>query len=120
MFSFADENDSNSLPLASDLKQRGVPLILISDGGPNKDQAIASLADHFLPLPTAPIRLRPMIAVIPLQLLAYHLGIMKGLDVDRPGGTLSPELHSYSPETSNGKIPNLKRPNGHHLHQLKL
>jgi glucosamine--fructose-6-phosphate aminotransferase (isomerizing) len=98
MFSFSDENDPNALPLAAELKRRGVPLVLISDGGPNKDQAIASLADHFLPLPTAPARLRPMIAVIPLQLLACHLGVLKGLDVDRPGGALSPELHSGGPE----------------------
>jgi glucosamine--fructose-6-phosphate aminotransferase (isomerizing) len=98
MFSFSDEQEANSLALAFELKARGAPLILISEDGPKRDQALASMADVFLPLPQAPSRLRPMVAVIPLQLLAYHLGAARGLDVDHPGGTLHPELQSCGPD----------------------
>ncbi|MDR2368011.1 MAG: SIS domain-containing protein [Deltaproteobacteria bacterium] len=92
MFSFSDERDATCLALAFELKARGAPLILITEDGPKKDQALASIADIFLPLPQVPSRLRPMVAVIPLQLIAYHLGHVRGLDVDHPGGTLQPDV----------------------------
>jgi glucosamine--fructose-6-phosphate aminotransferase (isomerizing) len=102
IFSFDDGQDSASFPLVAELKRRGAPLVLISEGGPAKDQAVESLADYFLPLPVAPVRLRPVVAVIPLQLLAYHLGVINGYDVDRPGGTLSPEIQVYNSQDASG------------------
>jgi glucosamine--fructose-6-phosphate aminotransferase (isomerizing) len=106
MFSFSDEHEANSLPLAFELKARNAPLILISEDGPMKDQALTSMADIFLPLPQVPSRLRPMVAVIPLQLLAYHLGHNRGLDVDHPGGTLHPDIQRCGPEGPLGRKPN--------------
>ncbi|MDR2386504.1 MAG: SIS domain-containing protein, partial [Deltaproteobacteria bacterium] len=97
MFSFSDEHEASSLTLALELKARKAPLILITEDGPKKDEGLASLADVFLPLPQAPSRLRPMVAVIPLQLLAYYLGRIRGFDVDHPGGTLSPEVCRHGP-----------------------
>jgi glucosamine--fructose-6-phosphate aminotransferase (isomerizing) len=103
MFSFSDEQEANSLSLAFELKTRNAPLILITEDGPMKDQALASMADFFLPLPQVPSPLRPMVAVIPLQLLSYHLGHIRGLDVDHPGGTLHPDIQSCGPDSPTGK-----------------
>jgi glucosamine--fructose-6-phosphate aminotransferase (isomerizing) len=91
LISFADENETRGLALAGELKRRGVPLILISEDGPGLDPALSDLADALLPIPRVPPRLRPVVAVIHLQLLAYHLGRLKGLDVDETGGLLPSE-----------------------------
>jgi glucosamine--fructose-6-phosphate aminotransferase (isomerizing) len=100
MIAFDDEPGSMSFELAMACKSRGAPLLLLSEDGPQKEKALASLADDFLPLPQTPFRLRPLIGVIPLQLLAYHLGCLKGLDVDNPGGRLKNGALS-SPEPDN-------------------
>jgi len=45
---------------------------------------LGRLADHQLRVPaTAPL-LSPVLTVIPLQLLAYHIAVLRGCDVDRP------------------------------------
>ncbi|MDR2140924.1 MAG: SIS domain-containing protein [Deltaproteobacteria bacterium] len=91
LIAFADEAGSSTLALARSLKARGAPLWLISEDGPKKDLALSSLADDFFPLPAVQPRLRPMVAIIPLQLLAYHLGRLRRVDVDNPGGLLGGE-----------------------------
>jgi len=48
------------------------------------DELIAGMADHVLWVPEAPWMLSPIITVIPLQLLAYHIATLRGLDVDQP------------------------------------
>ncbi len=58
----------------------GVVIALATDG----DEQIANLADHVLWLPETPWMLSPVTAVIPLQLLAYHIAALRGLDVDQP------------------------------------
>jgi glucosamine--fructose-6-phosphate aminotransferase (isomerizing) len=58
----------------------GVVLALATDG----DERIAGVADHVLWLPDTPWMLSPVTAVIPLQLLAYHIAALRGLDVDQP------------------------------------
>ncbi|MDR2301428.1 MAG: SIS domain-containing protein [Deltaproteobacteria bacterium] len=92
MFSFSDEQEAGNLALALELKSRIAPLILITEDGLKKDKAVESVADITLLLPQVPLRLRPMVSVIPLQLLAYYLGHTRGYDVDHPGGTLQPDL----------------------------
>jgi glucosamine 6-phosphate synthetase-like amidotransferase/phosphosugar isomerase protein len=86
------------------LKSRGVPLYLITEEGSNKDQDLAGEADYCLTLPQAPSKLRPMVAVIPLQLLAFYLGYLKGYDVDHPGGTLRPDLKLQPTGMAGNKI----------------
>ena len=44
-----------------------------------------SMADHVLWVPECPWMLSPVVTVIPLQLLAYHIAALRGLDVDQPG-----------------------------------
>jgi glucosamine--fructose-6-phosphate aminotransferase (isomerizing) len=48
------------------------------------DLAIAQRADHVLEVPSAVDLLAPLVTVIPLQLLAYHIAVRRGCDVDRP------------------------------------
>ncbi len=63
------------------VKARGGVVIVIATDG---DQHVQSIADHVLWIPKAPWLFNPVAAVIPLQLLAYHIASLKGLDVDQP------------------------------------
>lgn len=58
----------------------GVVFVVATDG----DERIQGLADHVLFVPAAPWMLSPVVTVIPLQLLAYHIAALRGLDVDQP------------------------------------
>jgi glucosamine--fructose-6-phosphate aminotransferase (isomerizing) len=58
----------------------GVVVALATDG----DERIADIADYVLWVPETPWRLSPVTTVIPLQLLAYHIAALRGLDVDQP------------------------------------
>ena len=48
------------------------------------DELVASIADYVLWVPECPWMLSPIVTVIPLQLLAYHIATLRGLDVDQP------------------------------------
>ena len=48
------------------------------------DTEIANLAEHVFYVPDVPEPLEPMLAIIPLQLLAYHAAVLRGCDVDKP------------------------------------
>ena len=48
------------------------------------DELISKFADHLIELPDTLECFQPLIAAIPLQLLAYHIAVCKGKDVDRP------------------------------------
>lgn len=62
-------------------KARGGIVIAVATDG---DEQLAEIADHTLWIPETPWMLSPVTAVIPLQLLAYHIAALKGLDVDQP------------------------------------
>jgi len=62
-------------------KARGGIVIAVATEG---DQFIASKADHVLYIPQTPALLSPITAVLPLQLLAYHIAVWRGADVDQP------------------------------------
>ncbi len=62
-------------------KARGGTVIAVATDG---DETVRAMADHVIWLPDAPWMLTPVIAVIPLQLLAYHIAAIRGLDVDQP------------------------------------
>ncbi len=49
-----------------------------------EDPAIERLADHTLPLPAVDQICLPILYTIPLQLLAYHIAVLRGTDVDQP------------------------------------
>jgi glucosamine--fructose-6-phosphate aminotransferase (isomerizing) len=48
------------------------------------DELVAGMADHVLWIPKTPWMLSPIITVFPLQMLAYHIAAIRGLDVDQP------------------------------------
>jgi glucosamine--fructose-6-phosphate aminotransferase (isomerizing) len=62
-------------------KARGGTVIAIATEG---DEAIRAEADHVIYVPAAPPLLAPIINVIPLQLLSYHIAVWRGCDVDQP------------------------------------
>ena len=62
-------------------KARGGTVVAVATEGDNR---IAGIADHVLWVPETPWMLSPVTAVIPLQLLAYHIAALRGLDVDQP------------------------------------
>ena len=58
----------------------GVVLAVLTEG----DTELSSEVDHALYIPAAPEHLTPIIASVPLQLLAYHIAVHRGCDVDQP------------------------------------
>ena len=62
-------------------KARGGVVIALATEG---DEAIQREADHVIFVPEAPPLLAPIINVIPLQLLSYHIAVRRGADVDQP------------------------------------
>ena len=64
-----------------EIKARGGPVIALTcEAG---TQA-ADLADDVIPIPTVDDYLQPIVTAIPLQLLAYHIAVLRGCDVDKP------------------------------------
>jgi glucosamine--fructose-6-phosphate aminotransferase (isomerizing) len=64
-----------------EVKARGGKIIAITTEG-NGD--LKDVADHELRVPACPPLCSPLVTVIPLQLLAYHIAVLRGCDVDRP------------------------------------
>src|SRR5881397_2906338 len=64
-----------------EVKARGGRLIAITSEG-NGD--LRHLVDHQIAVPASPSLITPVLTVIPLQLLAYHIAVLRGCDVDRP------------------------------------
>jgi glucosamine--fructose-6-phosphate aminotransferase (isomerizing) len=58
----------------------GIVFAVASDG----DERIPGLTDHVLWVPKTSWMLNPVLTVIPLQILAYHIATLRGLDVDQP------------------------------------
>ena len=63
------------------VKARGGKMIIVANDG---DDKVAGIADEILWIPEAPWMVNPILAVIPLQILAYHIAALRGLDVDQP------------------------------------
>jgi len=62
-------------------KARGGMVVAVATDG---DELVRDLVDHVLWIPPTPWLLSPVVTVIPLQLLAYHIAALRGLDVDQP------------------------------------
>ena len=48
------------------------------------DEEVAKMADHVIPIGRTNELLLPILEVVPLQLLAYHIAVRRGCDVDQP------------------------------------
>jgi glutamine---fructose-6-phosphate transaminase (isomerizing) len=64
-----------------EVKARSGQVIAIATEG---DEEIHEGADHVLYVPTASDQLSPILEIVPLQLLAYHIAVRRGCDVDQP------------------------------------
>ncbi len=60
--------------------RQGQVLALANEG----DSAVASIVQDVIEVPEAPELLLPILEVVPLQLLAYHIAVLRGCDVDQP------------------------------------
>jgi len=64
-----------------EVKARSGKVIALATEG---DEDIKEAADHVLYIPAAPEELSPILEIVPLQLLAYHIAVRRGCDVDQP------------------------------------
>lgn len=60
--------------------RNGVVIAIVSEG----DQILREMADHVIEIPVTDESLVALTAVVPLQLIAYHIALMRGCDVDQP------------------------------------
>lgn len=60
--------------------RKGQIIAIITEG----DEIIKGLADHYIEIPKTEEMLTPLLSVIPLQLLSYHVAILRGCNVDQP------------------------------------
>ncbi|PKM91148.1 glutamine--fructose-6-phosphate transaminase (isomerizing) [Candidatus Falkowbacteria bacterium HGW-Falkowbacteria-1] len=60
--------------------RKGKIIAVVSEG----DTKIKKLADHVIEVPSVEEILNPLVTTIPLQLLAYHIAVMRGCNVDQP------------------------------------
>jgi glutamine---fructose-6-phosphate transaminase (isomerizing) len=83
-----DDSDPASLTLyeksVSNIKEvkarDGIVISVVTTG----DKLAKEASDHIIELPPAPDLLSPLLEIIPLQLLAYHIAVRRGCDVDQP------------------------------------
>lgn len=64
-----------------EVKARKGKIIAVVNKG---DKQIKALADHIIEVPETEEILSPLVTIVPLQLLAYHIAIMRGCNVDQP------------------------------------
>jgi glucosamine--fructose-6-phosphate aminotransferase (isomerizing) len=60
--------------------RQGIVVAIATEG----DNAVPKLADHVIEVPSSSELLLPILEVVPLQLLAYHIAVRRGCDVDQP------------------------------------
>ena len=63
-----------------EMKARSATIVIVAEEGDD----VGEVADHVIRVPSGPDLLCTVTAVVPLQLLAYHLASARGLDVDKP------------------------------------
>jgi len=68
-----------------EIKARGGPVIAVAPAGAaDLVQHLESRADDVILVPEVADYLQPLVSVVPLQLLAYHVALLRGCDVDKP------------------------------------
>ena len=83
-----DENDPDSMTLyeksvsnIQEVKARdGIVISIVTAG----DRMARAASNHLIEIPPAPELLSPLLEILPLQLLAYHIAVRRGCDVDQP------------------------------------
>ncbi|HWY85199.1 MAG TPA: glutamine--fructose-6-phosphate transaminase (isomerizing) [Gemmataceae bacterium] len=64
-----------------EIKARGGPVIAIAC---ENDDHVEAKADDIIHVPRVPDHLQPLVVAVPLQLLAYHIALLRGCDIDKP------------------------------------
>ena len=64
-----------------EVKARGGPIIAIAS---HDDPQVDKIADDVIRIPHVPEFLQPIVTIVPLQLLSYHIALLRGCDVDKP------------------------------------
>jgi glucosamine--fructose-6-phosphate aminotransferase (isomerizing) len=76
--------DSSHEKIVSNIQEvkarNGIVIAVVSEG----ESTITKMADHVLEIPITDPIFAPLLAVVPLQLIAYHIAIMRGCNVDQP------------------------------------
>lgn len=77
-------NDKSYEKIVSNIQEvkarNGIVIAVVSEG----DTIIRNIADHVLEIPDAMEELTSLLSVIPLQLIAYHIAVLRGCNVDQP------------------------------------
>jgi len=60
--------------------RKGKIIAIVTEG----DEVVKGLADHTIEIPESPDALVPLLAVVPFQLISYHIAVMRGCNVDQP------------------------------------
>ncbi|MCC6839788.1 MAG: glutamine--fructose-6-phosphate transaminase (isomerizing) [Flavobacteriales bacterium] len=60
--------------------RKGKVIAIVTEG----DTTVKDIADHTIEIPSTPDAFVPLLAVVPLQLLSYHIAVMRGCNVDQP------------------------------------
>ena len=60
--------------------RKGIIIAIVTEG----DEVVKELADYVIEIPETDDILLPLVSVIPLQLLSYHIAVMRGCNVDQP------------------------------------
>ena len=60
--------------------RKGVVIAIVTEG----DTVIKGMSDYVIEIPKASEIVESLLAVVPLQLLAYHIALMRGCNVDQP------------------------------------
>jgi glutamine---fructose-6-phosphate transaminase (isomerizing) len=76
-----DDVRDKLLSNVAEVAARGASVVVVHRKG---DDEAAALADWAIPVPAAPELSSAVLSIVPLQLFAYHLARLRGLDVDRP------------------------------------
>ena len=72
---------AKTLSNVEEVRARRGPILAVGTEG---DDELAERADVFLPIPDVPEVVQPLLAIVPLQMLAYHVARIRGCDIDKP------------------------------------
>lgn len=77
-------NDDSYEKIVSNIQEvkarNGIVIAAVTEG----EKTISTMADHAVEIPPADSKLMALLSVIPLQLIAYHIAVLRGCDVDQP------------------------------------
>ena len=76
-----DESYEKIVSNIREIKARGGIVIAVVNKG---DKIISEIADHVFEVPSTVLSLAPLLTVIPLQLLSYHIAVLRNCNVDQP------------------------------------